>query len=502
MSKFGSQLIKSLEEALSWTKGDMKLRTSVVEKSDTDGILVDHLEPNHKRVQQEVDNVTKDDVRVDKEPDGKQELDYGSEELDKDKKKKKKKDFYPVDLDEDGNDKRTDPPQPGDLSKKWSEIKKALDSSTALLDMHEASGMADEEAEEKEQEAIAAQQEAPQEGEVTAEDMEHGQASEDEVSDQEGGEAGDENPEVAEDQEDQEGEQSEEETAKIITDSLEEAGMDEMEIAHILEGHGLPIVDAVDQSKVAMNEQKGQQQQVEHQQKNDHQQANHESEIEHKRKMSDLEHGHKSRMQNIEFQEKNVLQEQSGMDNIHKQRMLDLEYKQEQDANRVNDLDLEHKQRMLDLEYESAKKEKDIELEAKKKELDLKVEHKHAAAKDKHAQGQEISGIKHEQKIKDAKRDAAQTSKDEKKGKLKKNFSIEELDSLSKSMKLWNTSYKNGNVHSSHPEHGTVSVVKESNAFKIKHNGKVISTHDSAKVASHAAINHMVSIVKPYKKIV
>ena len=441
MSKLGESLIKGLEEALAWHKGEIELRVTEVEALEK--------------------------TRVDKEPDGKQELDYGKEELDKDKKKKKKKDedFHPVNIDETGEEKRPDAPQAGDLSKRWDDIKKSLDSDSAFLDVYEASGLADEEREE---------QEAPPEGGVEEEDMEEGAAAEEEVADAEGDTAAEEyaeeNPEMAEMAEDEEAEPSEEE----LIEALRAEGHDDAEIAFILHGHGAPTVDPVDQSKIAMNEMKSQ-----------HQQASHEHDLDHKKALSSMEREHKKRMQDLEYDEGSRKTSTVDDENEHKKRMLELEYEHQKETHEINKLDLEHKKRMLDLEYETAQKEKEIELKGKEQEMEIKLKDKENQAKQKMSQKQEIDGIKHQQKVRDAKRDAKQTSIKEREGKLEK------------SAKLWSHNPKTGQMN--HPEHGSVAFSPHQEGIEIRHNGKSVGVHADKASALQAAKDYMVNLSKPIK---
>lgn len=516
MSEIGKQLIKSLEEALEWTKGDTALRTTTLAKNANGDIEV--LEKTAER-------------RIDKEPDGKQELDYGKEELDKDGKKmkvsvkemvdehedlvdalespskkddkkeakKQKKELKeykkkltdPVNIDEEGSARNPKQPEPGDLSKTWSDLKKAL-SDEAFLDIREASGLAEEEEEEAQQEQ---QQEAPPEGGVEQEDMEAGEAAPEEMEDAEGqpeGEMseGDEAEMLAEmtgeDPEQIQEELSPEEIEQKLIEALQEEGMSDDEIAHVIHGHGVPIVDPVDQSKIDLNSQKAEQGQ-----------ANHDHDLSHKKRMSDMEADHKQRLQDAEYENKKKAYDLTDLENNHKRRMLELEYEQAKEDSQINDMDRIHKKRMLDLEYEYEQKQKELELEMKRKEMDIKMKQKADQAKDRHAQQKEVSAVRHEQRMKDVKADASKTSEAEKKGTMKK--SDEEIDDLEKSAKLWSHNPKTGQIN--HPEHGAIAFKPHKEGIEIVHNGKSVGVHPDKGAAMSAAKDYMIGLHKPSVKV-
>jgi hypothetical protein len=267
--------------------------------------------------------------RVDMEPDGKREMDYGSEELNK-------------------------------LKDRWKRLKKALNSSEAILDI------------------------ASQEFDDTSdlEDDQGGEENADEaVSQQEGDDQG-------RDQE-QAPEMSEEERLAEIAQLLSEEGYSDAEIDHIIHGHHIPGPTLDDHKMV--NEQAGGEQERQH------------ADEEHA-----LEREHKKRMNDVEYEKAKSEVADPTVEKDHRKRMLDLEYETTSKKKTQAELEAEHKKRMLDLEYEKARKEaekedpteemkhkqlefelnmkrmeKELELEFKKKELELKLKLQEETARQK-----------------------------------------------------------------------------------------------------------------------
>lgn len=371
----------------------------------------------------------KKDEMLEIEPDGKQEMVEGKEPLKK------------------------------DPSKRWKALKKALEHKKAFMDLEDAMGE-NEEAEQPQpdqqaegqqpQGDPAAQQQAPEsedagQAQPEQEGQEGGGSPPEAVS--EGQEGEQEQPQEDEQaQPDQEGQEpllspkdeqmkeqvdSGELDPQELIDALTEEGYSEQEIAYIVHGQHAPEVDPTKQAKAqatsAMSDIDIENAKKQAELERAHQEQSMAAEREHKKRMSDLEFEH--------HQKKHALVDQ---DAAHKQRMSDVEYEQAQQAN-PQALEQEHKKRMLDLEYEKAKRESQnsdgsegdaeankqmkmlevekkklelnlrkeemkMELEFKKREHELKLKMMEQQLKDQAKQKGEISGIKHEQNLANAKK--------------------------------------------------------------------------------------------------
>ena len=314
-----------------------------------------------------------------------------------------------------------------DPKTRWNALKKALDHNKAFMSLDEAMGD-DEEAQ--------PEGEMPPEGGVPpgeeqsapaqAEQMDGGESPPEAVS--AGPEEGQEEQPESENPEEGNGELPVD--PQELIEALQEEGYSEQEIAYIVHGHHAPDID---ESKAAKAEATRAMSNI------DVTNAQKSAELEHSHNEQSLaaEREHKKRMQDLEFeqaQKKHALLDQ---DAAHKQRMADVEHEQAQ-RNNPAALETAHKQRMLDLEYERAKKEAEqsdgsegdaeanrelkmlevekkklelklhqeelkLELEFKKREHELKLKMMEAQLKEQAKHKGEISGIKHEQKLKEAK---------------------------------------------------------------------------------------------------
>jgi len=257
------------------------------DKSIAKEIAMDHLaeDPKYYTKLKEIEKYD----RVDEEADGKKELDYGVEELDK-------------------------------VLDRWKKLKKALtvlDNSNSIIDISSQEYNEDEEAPEEPAGEEQPEEAPPEEGEAPPE-------------------------EGAEDEEDYDDQK--------IEEMLREQGYSDAEIAHVLHDH-TPDQQTLDDIKM------------------DAETASSQHKID------------------------------------HQKRMDDLDYEAAQQDTATNDIDREHKQRMLDLEYENAQKLKEMELKFKEQEYSIKLE----AMKDKNKKAQVSAGSS-------PSRDAAKTSKAERKG--------------------------------------------------------------------------------------
>jgi len=335
-------------------------------------------------------NIKKADM-LEVEADGKQELVEGTEPLKKDPKKR------------------------------WKELKKALDHKKAFMDLDEEMG------EDEEQPQPGQEEQQPQSD--PASDLQQELSPEDGADSEAVSESPEEEQEEQPEQENpEEGNGDVQPDPQELIEALQNEGYSEHEISYIM--HGQHAAE-VDESKAA---------------KADATRAMSDVDIDHARKQAELEHSHneqsmaqerehKKRMQDLEFEQTQKKHSLVDQDAAHKQRMSDVEYQQAQQAN-PQAMEQEHKKRMLDLEYEKAKKEANesdgsegdaevnrqmkllevekkklelnlrkeemkLELEFKKREHELKLKIMEQQIKDQAKQKGEISGIKHEQKLKD-----------------------------------------------------------------------------------------------------
>jgi hypothetical protein len=355
--------------------------------------------------------------RVEVTPDGKTELDYGKEKLDKKPMKKS-------------------------LLSRWDLIKKELDNNSAILDLStmieddeedqpeimDDGGQEDAEADE------AADGERP---EWLPDHMEHD------------GEEPELHQDEDMDQDDQNGDLDDEGGEQELIDALRELGHSDSEIAHIVHGHMTPPVDEAKRAKAAA-EYAG----------IDHDKEAHQKEMEIRDREAQIEAEHAQRMKDVEYQRAQKESGETDLDLEHKRRLQDLEYQKAKAEMTVNEaqMEAEHKKRMLELEYETAKKQKEIELEYKKKELEMKIKH-----------NEEIARQKHKDKLAMAKEDGKNKMAEKKADSKKVKKSEDEQDDLQKAVN-WKFSRKSNQLV--HPEHGFIAVNQlPSGAYEIKHNG-------------------------------
>jgi hypothetical protein len=288
--------------------------------------------------------------RIDVTADGKREFDVGAEPLDK---------------------------KPDAVSR-WKKLKKALDSSTAIMDLSSAEGD-----DEDQEEAVE-----PSEEKASAEEpQDEGAISSEQAGDQ--------------------GSQSDQE----VIDLLREEGYDDSEIAYIIHNHSIPIPtkdDHAAQNEAAKGETKLAQMQEAHemqqghaheahQQERQHTEDEHKHNLEHKKRMADVEYDrakadlvdpklaneHKRRMLDVEYEIAAKKKELTALEGEHKKRMLDLEYhKAHKDASKEDPTDSMKKEQMA-FEMQMKRMEKELELEFKKKELALKLKLTEESARQK-----------------------------------------------------------------------------------------------------------------------
>lgn len=263
---------------------------------------------------------------------------------------------------------------------RWNKLKKALNHTSAFMDIEEA--MKPDE-EKNDAQLVPPPEDTNQEGEdVPNQDSSDKNEEENkEIPDQESvNESEDESVEGYSDSEAEE---------KIIQ-ALKDEGYSDPEIAFIVHGHHAPEISETDAAKAQATSDMSN------------------IDTEHAKRQADLEHEHTKRMNDLEHEKaKNEIADPETEKN-HRKRMLDLEYETAGSKKKAVDIDLEHQKRMKDLEYNKAeresshedptnaikakqmefelemkRKEKELELEYKKKELELKLKLTEEAAKQK-----------------------------------------------------------------------------------------------------------------------
>lgn len=411
------------------------------DKTMAQEIAMDHLseDPDYYK---KLKGIEKYD-RVEREADGKTELDYGKEKLDKPMKKS--------------------------LYDRWSLIKKDLDNSAAILDLATLS-----EDDEDEQQPEEAEQPEDQEMDPNGEEEAPGD-EEQEDEEQEGDDSGrpewlpedvPHDDEQMEEEQDQDGEQDmdSEEGQQELIQALQEMGHSDAEIAHIVHGHMTPPVDEVKRAK-AEAERAGM----------GHDEEAHGKEMEIRDQEAQIENEHAKRMKDVEYERAQKESGETDLDLEHKKRLQDLEYQKAAAESQFNEaaVEAEHKKRMLDLEYETAKEQKKLELQFKVKEHEMKLKHSEEIAKQKHQVQMQATKENGKMKLEENKAKIAERKADK---KVKK--SEDEDDDLSKAAS-WSYNPKTGQM--GHSEHGFINVRPSTSGkgFDMVHNGKVVGTHDS-----------------------
>ena len=278
------------------------------DRSKAREIAMDHLAEDENYYEKLKDMEKQD--RIDMEADGKRELDYGSEDLEKEK----------------------------DIKKKWKKLKKALDSDKAIMDMAEAQEEDDEEQPEEDPEATPEDggEEAPEDGQ---------QEQPEEV-------APEEQPEEGE-----EGEEDPHEVEQRLIQALKDEGHSDSEIAYIVHGHTPHSPD--EDEFGAQNEQMSGEQGRGNDQRDSDMDASHKqrmNDLEYDKAKSDVsdpetENNHKSRMLDVEYESAKKDIQAGDMDIDHKKRMLDLEYEK---AKQEMEIELENKKKEADLKLRHA----------------------------------------------------------------------------------------------------------------------------------------------------
>lgn len=404
-------------------------------------------------------------MRIDREKDGKQELDFGIEELDKESTKMPLKRIIKeherlvdvLDSPSHEDDKEESKKQKKELkeykkklkksslTEQWNLLKAKLNSDEAFLDLSDLDENGQEDVDEIEQQESPAPIEEPGAEEMPQEEDEDahieeilGHGNEEEGMEEQPEEEAQEGEEEGLDEEELEPDEEE------LVEALREAGYSDSEIGHIIHGHHNHTIDPVDQAKIESTQAK---------MESDKASADHD--LDSKKAQAEDDREHNKSLKQLELE--------------HAKRMHDLEYDSHSKKGSASDLDNDHKKRMQDLEYEYARKMKELELDNKKKDFDDKREQKKEQAKQK--------------------------SK-EKSKELKKAGGVR-VDSNSPKMKWSHNSDSRDGIkadHFSHDHYGTVSLHHAEDGFKVVHNGKQIGVHENKADAVNSIKQHMNSL--------
>lgn len=310
-------------------------------------------------------------LRIDKEPDGKQEFDYGVEELDKEEQSA-----------EEAAAQSANQDAQNDLEEKWKRLKKAM-AEDAFVSIEEELA-----SEEEEQDQSLIPDESEPQGEQPSEDElaqliegheEHGGNENEQPSDvPESGKSDQSDEQVMADVEAGEATPEEEQRAEEI---LQEMGYSEPEISHIIHGHHFPDFDELQVEKAETE--RGQREgdlgikqlemeikQMEAALKDGHGKKLNELEAGHKQRSLNLEHDHATKMKSLEYE--TAKRDSNANDETeHKQNMREAEHKKATPKDEYNNI--EHQKRMDDLDYLKAQKEMELDLEIKKRQGELKI---------------------------------------------------------------------------------------------------------------------------------
>ncbi len=310
----------------------------------------------------------KDKLRIDKESDGKQELDYGKEELDKFGARAAQSNYQDSQQDYDFSLKQ--------LKDKWIKLKKAM-ADDAFLDIEDS--MQDED-EEQAQQADGEQQPSPEEQAMIQAQQADGEQQP--------------SPEEQAMMQAQQADGEQQPSPEDIAEMLKQSGHSDAEIAFIMHGHHFPDIDQVSdekakteqarrQGELSLQDMEMQIKQKDHALKSGHHEKLNNAELDHKVSLMKLEQEHKKRMLELEY-EKERRKLESEDDSEHKRKLREIEQekaKKDIPASKLDDS--EHQKRMLDLEYERAKKEMALDLQIKQHQAALKAEQMVVDAKNK-----------------------------------------------------------------------------------------------------------------------
>jgi hypothetical protein len=337
--------------------------------------------------------------RIETSPDGKTELDYGKEELNK----------------------------PG-LQQRWEYIKKALDHKSAIMDVSQQEGDDEHQtATGQEDQGQNSPDEQPEQ--ASSQDMagqqDEGQHTPDEQPNESSEQTVDDNKDQTQDKPDeqptdvqadtasqqdteQEGGQDSNnyENEQKIIEALKDEGYSPTEIAYIMHGQAMPEPN-LDDEKMSAVKQKAAMDSQATSHKIDMANKIGEIDVNHKKRLSDAEHDHKQKMYEIERKkaESELGASDPELKRTHQQRMLDLEYEKKKRELDFDDKagEAEHNKALRALEIEKAKQEMALDIEFKKQEMKLKLEEKKMLAAQNKEHKSAVADIKHAQAIQEAK---------------------------------------------------------------------------------------------------
>lgn len=289
-------------------------------------------------------------TRVEVAPDGKRELDFGIEPLDK-------------------------------LKNKWDIIKKALDSDKAILDLlsleyqepdknESKSGSTDNSSEPEQapqqnesqgnNPTQDSQQQVPQQNESPVNNTTADSQQQAPQQNESQGNDPTQDPQQQDASSDTASPPEEQMSEEEIIQSMKDEGYTDEEIAHVVHGHQTPT-PTLDDHKMANEKAKG--------------------ELTHQNLKEDAEseRGHKTRMNELAYQKAQQEMADPEVEKAHRKRMLDVEHEVEVFKKKKAELELDHQKKILDLEFNRAKTEaekKDPTEESTVKQLEFELEMK------------------------------------------------------------------------------------------------------------------------------
>lgn len=348
-------------------------------------IAMDHLTED-KHYYKKLKEVEKNErIRIDKEPDGKQEFDFGTEELDKDAQRAAQS------SNQDAQNSRDVSIKILNMRKRWKTLKKAMADKSFM-------SIEDETKSDEQPQQPEAQQDQGSQSAMGEDEINSLLSQVDQPTDQN---PNDGDSESATQSDTQASPQQDEVKPEELEETMKELGYSSSEIAHIIHGLHLPDVDEVKQEKAKTENAKRQGElslqqlemqikQGEHALKSGHAEKLNTLDADHKKQALDSELEHAKRMKELEYAKAKKAADAED-DTEHKKRLRDIEYekaKKDIPGDKFDDtehqkcmMEIELQERQLDLEQK--KQEVKLEIEFKKKEMEFKLKHAEEMAKKK-----------------------------------------------------------------------------------------------------------------------
>jgi len=364
---------KSLEE------GILVEMEHTSDKNIATEIAMDHLTED-KNYYKKLKTIEKEELRIDEEADGKKELDYGKEELDKEDDAGRAANSQYIAQQEYDEKVRN----------RWKKLKKAM-AEDAFMSIDEALTPEEEEQETPPEGDLQSDGQDQQTGEDLSDDELHqmlsgieGGEEEAESDDSEASENDFENEEDEDSEEDQDNDGTADADEESLEEMMDQLGYSQEEIAHTVHGHHFPDVDELKQAKsqtehakregeLSLQQLEAEIKQMEGSLKNGHAERINQYDADHKKSLLELEREHTKRMKDVEYA-KAQMDAEANDETDHKKRLREIELERaKKDIPGDKFDDTEHQKRMMDLEYEKAKREMELDLEIKKQQAELKM---------------------------------------------------------------------------------------------------------------------------------